>query len=272
MKKYKSILKYILLTGSALIVLLPLLWTLYASLVMDDLDINTALKNLSKYSIDNFIYILTKGKILTWFRNSAIVVVVITFFNLLFNSMAGYGLARFDFKFKKVIFFYILGTMMIPMQVLTIPIFLVVNKLNLINTLTGIIVPFLVNAFGVFLMKQFFETFPKDIEEAARIDGLGEFGTFFRVVLPLAKNAIMTQAIFIFVWNWNNFMIPSVIVTDSNKFTLPLGMYQLTNTQYVTSITKSMAGVTLTLLPTIIFYLIFQKKLIENSVSSGIKG
>lgn len=272
MRRVMKFLTYIPIILLSLVVLLPFFWTLYAALVTNDLDVNTSILEFNKYSIDNFRYILTKGDVLTWFKNSAIVVSVITVCNLVFNTMAGYALGRFEFKGKKIIFFYILGTMMIPMQVLIIPIFLVVNEMGLNNSLPGIIVPFLINSFGVFLMKQFFEEFPRDIEEAAKIDGLGIFGTFWRIAVPLAKNSIMTQAIFIFVWNWNNFMLPSVIVTDPSKFTLPLGMYQITNTQYVTSITKAMAGATLTLLPTIIFYLVFQNKLIENNVNAGIKG
>lgn len=265
-------LKYVIFFGITLIVLLPFFWTLYAALVSNDLQINSEILEKGKYSLENFKYILSRGEVVTWFKNSVIVVSLITVMNLMINTMAGYSLARFEFKGRKVLFIYITAIMMIPAQVLVIPIFLIVSKMHLINTYAGLIIPFMFNPFGVFLMRQHFLSFPREIEEAAYIDGLGKFSTFVRICFPLAKNALMTQAIFIFVWNWNSFLLPSVLVNQPKMFTLPLGMYQLTNTQYVTSVTKSMAGAVLTLLPTVIFYLIFQKRLINSEMNSGVKG
>lgn len=271
-KRLKGFFKYFIFFGISIVVLLPFFWTLYAAFVSNDLDINTEIFQSGKYSIDNFKYILSRGEIFTWLKNSAITVSIITISNLLINTMAGYALARFKFKGRKITFLYITAIMMIPAQVLVIPIFLIISKMGLINTYAGLIIPFMFNPFGVFLMRQHFLMFPKEIEEAAAIDGLGPFATFFRICIPLAKNALMTQAILIFVWNWNSFMLPSILVNQPDMFTLPLGMYQLTNTQYVTSITKSMAGAVLTLLPTIVFYLIFQKRLINSDLNSGVKG
>lgn len=271
-KGIKKCLKYLFFFGITIVVLLPFFWTVYASLVSNDLDINTEVMQGGKYSLENFKYILSRGEIFTWLKNSIITVSVITVANLLINTMAGYALARFEFKGRRATFMYITAIMMIPAQVLVIPIFLIVSKMGLINTYAGLIIPFMFNPFGVFLMRQHFLVFPKEIEEAASIDGLGIFATFFRICLPLAKNALMTQAILIFVWNWNSFMLPSILVNQPDMFTLPLGMYQLTNTQYVTSITKSMAGAVLTLLPTIVFYLIFQKRLINSDMNSAVKG
>lgn len=272
MKKTTTVLKYLLFFFLACIVLLPFFWTLYAALVKNDLNIGSSLIQKDKYGLDNFKYILAKGDVFTWFKNSVFVVSIITAGNLLINTMAGYALSRFDFKGKKLFFFYVTGIMMIPAQVLIIPIFLVVSKMGLINSYLGLIIPFLFNPFGVFLMRQHFMDFPKEIEEAACIDGLGVYSTFFKLALPLSKNALMTQALLIFIWNWNSFMLPSILVNSPEKFTLPLGMYQITNTQYVTSVTKSMAGAALTLLPTIIFFLIFQKKLINSDLGSAVKG
>lgn len=272
MKKIKKTCIYLLFSFMAMIVLLPFFWTLYAAFVENDLDINTPVLEVGKYGLDNFKYILTKGNMLQWFCNSVLVVSAITIANLMINTMAGYSLARFTYKGNRVIFLYITAIMMIPAQVLIIPIFLVVGKMGLINSYLGLIIPFMFNPFGVFLMRQYFVTFPREIEEAAHIDGLGVYGTYFKLALPLAKNALMTQAILIFVWNWNSFMLPSILVNQPDKFTLPLGMYQITNTQYVTSVTKAMAGAVLTLLPTILFYLVFQKKLINSDLNTAVKG
>lgn len=271
-RRAKGLGKYLVFFGISIVVLLPFFWTLYAAFVESDLDIGTELVKEGKYSLENFKYILSRGEIFIWLKNSAFTVSVITLANLLINTMAGYALARFNFRGRKVIFLYITAIMMIPAQVLIIPIFLIVSRMGLINTYAGLILPFMFNPFGAFLMRQHFLTFPKEIEEAALIDGLSPIATFFKICLPLAKNALMTQAILIFIWNWNSFMLPSILVNRPEMFTLPLGMYQITNTQYVTSVTKSMAGAVLTLLPTIVFYLIFQKRLINSNMNSGVKG
>lgn len=268
----RKIPKYMLLFLVAFVLLLPFFWTLYAALVKNDLDLNTPIANASKYGLDNFAYVLSKGDLLIWLRNSAFTVIIITLANLLINSMAGFGLARYRFAGRKFFFGYVKGIMMIPAQVLMIPIFLVVSRLGLNNTFAALILPFIFNPFGVFLMRQHFLNFPREVEEAARIDGLGHYSTFFRIAIPLAKNALMTQAILIFIWNWNSFMLPSILVSSPDKFTLPLGIYQITNTQYMTSITKAMAGAGLALLPTVIFYLIFQKRLINSDMGAAVKG
>lgn len=270
--KVSNLLKYIIFFGFSIIVLLPFFWTLYASFVESDLDLNTSILDFGKYGFSNFTYILERGDIFIWIKNSVVVVFFITIFNLIINTMAGYSLARCNFKGKHVSFMYIVGIMMIPTQVLVIPIFLVVSRLGLINTYVGLILPFVYNSFGVFLMRQFYLDFPGDLESAGYIDGLNHWGIFVRIALPLSKNALMTQAILICIWNWNSFILPSILVNTPDKFTLPLGIYQITNTQFITSVTKSMAGATVALIPTIIFYLIFQKKLINSDIGSGVKG
>lgn len=270
MKKYK-VLIYISLIVLSLVSLLPFLWTLYVSFILNDLNINKGILSIVEYGFENYIYIFTKSNILKWIFNSFFVTVTITVGNLIFNSMAGYALARYNFKGRKVVFYYVLGTMMVPTQIILIPIFLQIAKFGMINSYFGLIIPFLINPFGVFLMRQFYLDFPIAIEEAARIDGLSNFGVFRKIIIPLSKSALMTQAIFIFIWNWNSFTLPSIIVNTTDKFTLPLGIYQITNTQYVASVTKSMAATVLTLVPTIILYILFQKYLTGNKATSGIK-
>lgn len=226
-KKISKGIRYSVFFAITILVMLPFFWTIYAALVKNDLDLNTNFMQQGKYGLENFIYILSRGEIFTWLKNSVFTVSIITAANLLINTMAGYALARFEFKGKKTIFTYITASMMIPAQVLVIPIFLIISKLGMINTYTGLIVPFMFNPFGVFLMRQHFLSFPKEIEEAAAIDGLGAFMIFFKVCMPLAKNALMTQATLIFVWNWNSFILPSILVNRPEMFTLPLGMYMM---------------------------------------------
>jgi multiple sugar transport system permease protein len=270
--KLKRTIFYLLLTATAVIMLLPFLWTLYASFVKNDMDVGTLSFDLSKFSIDNFIYIVTQSNLSDWYKNSIFITTMITIGNLLFNTMAGYALARVDFPGKKLFFFFTLGIMMVPVQILLIPIFVMMAKVGWVNTYFALIIPFLVNPFGVFLMRQFFVDFPAELEEAAKMDGLNRIGIFFRIALPLAKPALIAQAIFIFVWNWNSFPFPSILATQPEIFTLPVGIYQITNTAFSSSITKSMAGVVLMTIPTLVFFMIFQKHFIKSSVNTGIKG
>ncbi|MBB5173891.1 carbohydrate ABC transporter permease [Texcoconibacillus texcoconensis] len=263
---------YMLLILTSLVMLLPFVWTLYASLVKNDMLVNHFPTSISEYGFENFMYIITQSHIATWYKNSLFVTITITVGNLLFNSMAGYSLARIKFPGSKILFFVTLGIMMVPIQILLIPIFIMMATAGWINTYLALIIPFLVNPFGVFLMRQFFVTFPKELEESAKVDGLNRISIFFRIALPLAKPALIAQAIFIFVWNWNSFPFPSILATEPEMYTLPVGIYQITNTAYTSSITASMAGVVLMTIPTIVFFMIFQKYFISSSIGSGIKG
>lgn len=209
-----------------------------------------------------------------WTFNSAFVSVSITLGNLLFASMAGYALARIRFPGSRATFLVILGTMMIPGIVLIIPMFIVLKTLGMINTYQGLIIPKLTAAFGIFLMKQFFESVPRDLEEAARIDGATQFQTFFRVVLPTARPALVALIIFSFQGAWNDFMHPLIVVpTAQSLWTLPLGLALLRGKMGQNLIWNSlMAGSMLTTLPMAIIFLIFQRYFIEGISYSGIKG
>jgi len=271
MKIIKKILIYIVLIGLGLLAIAPFVWTLHTAFILEDLNINKGLLSPDKYGFANFVYIFTHSLVFRWTINSIVTTLIITVANLLFNSMAGYALARYEFRGKKIIFFYVLGTMMIPTQIIMIPIYLQISRFGMVDSYAGLIVPFLINPFGVFLMRQFYLGFTKEIEEAGKMDGLSNLGVFFQIALPLAKSAILTQAIFIFVWNWNSFTLPSIIVQSQEKFTLPLGIYQITNSQYIASVTKAMAATLITLLPTIVLYVVFQKYLVGSHVSSAVK-
>jgi multiple sugar transport system permease protein len=161
---------------------------------------------------------------------------------------------------------------MVPVQIQLIPIFIMMVNLGWLDTYLALIIPFMVNPFGVFLMRQFYLQFPSELEDAARIDGLSRVGIFFRIAFPLAKPALVAQAIFIFVWNWNSFIFPSILVSSPKMFTLPVGIYQLSNTAYTASITKSMAGVVLMTIPTVLFFVIFQRYFVKGVTGAGIKG
>ncbi|HRO89263.1 MAG TPA: carbohydrate ABC transporter permease [Promineifilum sp.] len=209
-----------------------------------------------------------------WTFNSAFVAVSITLGNLLFASLAGYALARIPFPGSRLAFLGILGTMMIPGIVLIIPMFIVLKSLGMINTYQGLIIPKLTAAFGIFLMKQFFESVPKELEEAARMDGANAFQTFFRVVLPTARPAMVALIIFSFQGAWNDFMHPLIVVTTAKQlWTLPLGLALLRGGMGQNLLWNSLlAGSMLTTLPMAIIFFIFQRYFIEGISYSGIKG
>ncbi len=209
-----------------------------------------------------------------WTFNSALVAVTITLGNLVFASMAGYALARIPFPGSRWAFLVILGTMMIPGIVLIIPMFIILKTLGFINNYAGLIIPKLITAFGIFLMKQFFESVPKELEEAARIDGATPFQTFFRVVLPTARPALVALIIFSFQGAWNDFMHPLIVVTTNQSlYTLPLGLALLRGGMGQNLLWNSlMAGSMLTTVPMAIIFFVFQRYFIEGISYSGIKG
>uniref|UniRef100_A0A7C5V629 Carbohydrate ABC transporter permease n=1 Tax=Caldicellulosiruptor owensensis TaxID=55205 RepID=A0A7C5V629_9FIRM len=253
----------------ALITLVPYLIAVITSLKPVE-DVTKFSVDFGKLSISSYKYITTEFPFMRWLFNSFVVAVAVTAGNLLFNSMAAYALARLNFPLKKVIFYIIIGTMMIPGQVLLIPIYLILNKLGWIDSYKGLIIPWLVSAFYIFFMRQYFLTIPKDLEEAALIDGLSRFGIFFKIFLPLSLPALAAQAIFIFVGNWNSFMWPSIIASSEELYTLPVGLNSFYG-QYYQFWNQVLAGAILLSMPTIIVFVTFQKYFVRGIVTTGLK-
>jgi len=253
----------------ALITLVPYLIAVITSLKPVE-DVTKFSVDFGKLSISSYKYITTEFPFMRWLFNSFVVAVAVTAGNLLFNSMAAYALARLNFPLKKVIFYIIIGTMMIPGQVLLIPIYLILNKLGWIDSYKGLIIPWLVSAFYIFFMRQYFLTIPKDLEEAALIDGLSRFGIFFKIFLPLSLPAVAAQAIFIFVGNWNSFMWPSIIASSEELYTLPVGLNSFYG-QYYQFWNQVLAGAILLSMPTIIVFVTFQKYFVRGIVTTGLK-
>lgn len=205
MKRSKIIvLFYIISVVYGLISLFPYVWGLISSL-KDAGSINEFNLKVDTWSIKNYVFILKNFPFGKWFFNSLIIAMITTLANLIINSMAAYSLAKINFKGKKIIFFIILGSMMIPGQITMAPLYVILSKLKWINTYQGLIIPFSFSFFHIFLLRQFFLTIPKELEEAAVIDGLSRFGVFRKIVLPISKPALTTSGIIIFTWSWNSF-------------------------------------------------------------------
>lgn len=209
-----------------------------------------------------------------WFVNTLIYAVAITLFRVIFDSMAGYALARLKFPGNRIMFFLMLGTMMIPGVVLLIPRFIILRQLGMLNTYQGVVFALAADAFGVFLMKQFFESVPKEIEEAAQVDGASPFTVFFRVILPMATPALTALTIFSFQGTWNNFMDVLIIVGGKpDLYNLPLGLALLRG-QFGETLEWNtfLAGAVITTLPLALVFFMFQRYFVEGISYSGVKG
>jgi multiple sugar transport system permease protein len=206
-----------------------------------------------------------------FFLNSFLVTGATVLGNLVLCSLAGYAFARLRFFGRDVLFVLLLATLMIPFQVVMIPIFLIMRHLGLVDSLGALILPNLVTPFGIFLMRQFFRTLPIELEEAARIDGCSRLGTLVRIVLPLSGPALATLAVIAFLWNWNDFLWPLVVIQSQHNMTLQLGLSTFQGA-HSTAWTLLMAGNVLAVLPMLVAFLLAQRQFVNSIASAGIKG
>jgi multiple sugar transport system permease protein len=268
-----KILQYVLLTLYAVITLIPFLWALSASFKPLSEIVSGSPNFLPQnFTLDNYRQIfLQEPLFFRWLFNSIVIAISVTILNLLCNSMAGYALARLHFRGRRFWFFLILAILAVPAQVTLIPTFLILKALGWLNSYQGMIIPSMVNATFIFMMRQFFVNFPKELEEAAALDGLTPFGIFWRIVLPLAKPAIAAQAVFVFMGSWNNFLLPVVILFDPEMFTLPLGLNTFKG-QYISYWNYIMAASMVFTLPALSIYAFFNQYFIQSVTFTGGKG
>ena len=262
----------LLLIMGALVFLYPFVWMLLTSfkLEKDVLTFPPSLINRT-FTLDNYVGIWTRVPFFRYFVNTASFATGVTCVSLLLDTMAGYAFARLRFKGRNALFLMVLVTLMIPFQVIMVPLYYEVFKLGLLNTYLGLILPRATNAFGIFMMRQFFVSLPKGLEEAARIDGCSEFKIFRIIMLPLCKPAVISLAIFHFMYNWNDLLYPLVLVTSSEMYTLSSGLAMFMGT-HVVEYALLMAGGVLTLLPIFVAYCGAQKYFIKGIAMTGMKG
>ncbi|WP_024285188.1 carbohydrate ABC transporter permease [Cellulomonas sp. KRMCY2] len=222
-------------------------------------------------TLDNFRELFDRLDFPQFFTNSTLVAVVVTLGNLVFCSMLGYVLAKFDFAGKTLLFRLVLGTLMIPGMVTLVPLFVLVANMGLVNTYGGLILPFLAAPFGVFLMRQFFLAMPDELIDAARVDGASEARIFVQVVMPLAKPALATLAILTFLGSWNNFLWPLVVATTEDKYTLPVALALYSTGQNQTDYGLLLAGAVVVVVPVLIVFLLLQRYFVQGVAMTGIK-
>lgn len=225
----------------------------------------------SRLTIDGFATLFATTDVLHWLLNSAIVSAIAIIAHVVLCSLAGYGFARLTFRGRGVGFFVIVATIMIPTQLLMIPTYVMFATVGIVDTLAAAFVPWLASAFGIFLMRQFFLALPAELEEAAALDGANRLQTFVRVVLPLAKPAIATLAIFTLLSSWNDLIWPLIAISDDNFFTVQLGIANFQGTRR-TDWELLMAGNVVATAPLVLFFLFAQKQFVQTMTMSGMKG
>ncbi|QNO37697.1 carbohydrate ABC transporter permease [Protaetiibacter sp. SSC-01] len=225
----------------------------------------------SRLTLDGFFSLFTTTDVVRWLANSTIVSVVSIASHIVLCSLAGYGFARLQFRGRNVGFFMIVATIMIPTQLLMIPTYIMFSKLGLVNTVAAAFVPWLASAFGIFLMRQFFLSIPAEVEEAAALDGANRLQIFLRVVLPLARPAMATLAIFTLLSSWNDLIWPLIAINNEDWFTVQLGIANFQGTRR-TQWSLLMAGNVVATLPLVLFFLFAQKQFVQTMTMSGLKG
>lgn len=265
---------YIILTIIAIIVLVPLFW-MFATSIKPKNQLFT--KDVQWWpttpTLDNYNTLLNNSQtpIISWFVNSILIAVIVTALVLAVDSLAAYAYARMNFIGKNILFRILLFTLFLPGILFLVPNFLTVNALGLRNNYLGVILPALAGVFGVFFMRQFFETIPKELEEAAHIDGANTFQTFLNIALPLAKPALATLGVITFLSSWNDFLWPLLILQNRSLQTLPIGLRSLQGS-YTSEYGLMMAGAVVAAVPVLILYVVLQRFIVASVASSGIKG
>lgn len=263
-------LRWLLLFAGGVLMVMPIVYMLSTSLKYPFEVYNLSLIP-EEPTIDNYRFVLEDSRFPSWFLNSVVIAAITTVSNLFWDSLVGYALCKFRFRGRYIVFIAILSTLMIPTEMLVIPWYIMSQQFGWLDSHWGIMFPGLMTAFGVFLMKQFFETVPDDFIEAARIDGLNEFQIWWSVALPLVKPALAALAIFVFLGNWTAFIWPLIVTNSQDMYTLPVGLTTFSFEQ-ATNWELIMTGATISVLPTLIVFLVFQRFIIRGVVMAGLKG
>ena len=250
---------------SLLTMLFPLYWMALLSLKSEGFHLSAAVDLLpAGLTLQNYRDVWQAGPFGRYFLNSTLVAGVVVAGNLLFASMVGYALARRRFRGKPLLWTAILASLMIPKQVIMIPLYILVAKTRLLDTYAALTLPFLVDAFNVFLMRQYIQQLPVDLEEAARVDGAGEWAVFRRVVIPLARPALAVVGINTFLVNWNSFLYPLILTSSETMRTIPVGLALYSQGQHAVDWGHLMAGSMLATIPVLAVFLLFQRHIIEG--------
>jgi multiple sugar transport system permease protein len=263
---------YVVLAVGLILMVVPFVWMLVSS-VKPEAEIRRSPPTWlpETYTFENYEELFARLDFPTFFFNSTLVAAVVTVGNVVFCSMLGYALAKLEFRGKRIIFALVLGTLLVPGMVTFIPLFVLISNLGLTNTYPGLILPFLVAPFGVFLMRQYFLGLPDELIQAARVDGAGELRIFWNVMLPLTGPALATLAILTFLGSWNNFLWPLVVAQTEDKYTLPVALALYSIGQNATQYGLLLAGAVVVVLPVLAIFFVLQRYFVQGIAMTGIK-
>jgi multiple sugar transport system permease protein len=272
--RFWLIVRYILLIVVALIVLIPIIWMLSTSFKPKSQWFARTVEWIPRtFTLDNYTRILNNRTtpIGLWFWNSLLLGTITTVLTLVVDALAAYAYARLQFPGRRVLFALLLSTLFLPGVMFLVPNFITVFRLGMLNSFPGVFLPAIASVFGVFFLRQFFETIPKELEEAAQIDGASTFQTFWMVVLPLAQPALATLAVITFLASWNDFLWPLLILQDRALQTLPPGLRTLQGA-YTSEYGQMMAGAAIAAVPVLILYIFTQRYIVQSVATTGLKG
>ncbi len=269
--RWQSVWVHAALIALAVLTSLPLVWMVSASLMPSGEATSLPLRLLpSRPTLEHYAALVGRLDVLRYAFNSALLAALVTMISLAINALAGYAFAKLRFAHRERIFNGLLAAMVIPAQVAMLPLFLLLKQLGLINTYAGVIIPGMASIYGIFLVRQYAQSIPETLLDAARIDGAGELRIFWSVALPLCRPILVTLAIFTFMGTWNDFMWPLIVLTDNRLHTLPVALANLVG-EHVQDIELVMAGAVVTVLPVMLLFLVLQRYYIEGLVLGGLK-
>jgi multiple sugar transport system permease protein len=273
----KKLIAYIFLTLFGISMVLPFIWMVSTSLKLPEEVFTEDPMQFKTWIPENFVWqnYVEVFKVIPFFRfylNSMIVAIFVTLGIVVTSSFSGYAFARLKFPGRDKLFFAYIATMMIPGAVTIIPVFILMRIMGWIDTYKALIIPAMFTAYGTFMLRQFFMTLPQELEDAAKIDGCGFFGIYWRIILPLSKPALATLTVFMFIGNWQSFLWPLLVTNSIDMYTLPIGLSYFQSQYYLVNWTLLMAASTMAIVPVIIIFLFAQRFFIEGIKLTGIKG
>lgn len=271
-KTSKSIALNVVLFIGSILTILPFIWMLCSSF-KTNAEINALNQTFfsMNFSLQNYLDVLQRFDFLKYFKNTAVYTLLISVITVYSSSLAGFVLCKYRFKGRQVLFAAILSTMMIPGVVTLIPRYSMMQSFDWLDTYLALILPSVFTPFGIFMMRQACEAIPNELLEAARIDGANEFYIFHRIVLPLLKNSIVSMAIFQFLWAWDDYLWPYLVIQSREKQLLSVAL-NLFSGRYSTDYAGLFAATSITIIPVIVFYIVFQKHFVEGVSASAVKG
>ncbi|MEB3103706.1 carbohydrate ABC transporter permease [Ferviditalea candida] len=271
-KNLRLITKHSFIIAVTFAALFPFIWMASISVKPANEVFEGALGFLPKsISWDGYLQVFEQTPFFTWAYNSLFIAIVQTIGQVVIAFFAAYAFSRFKFPGRDLLFYFVLATMIIPVQAVMIPTFLTINMFGWINTFAGVIVPYLASGYAIFLMRQFFLSIPHELASAAAIDGCGELRILWHIYLPASMSAVAALSIILFVNHWNEFYWPLLVLTDEQKLTLPIALVHFQN-EGVMEWVPTMAVSTLSTIPVLILFLFTQKKFVEGFANSGLKG